>query len=142
MRKEISSGVVLYYTDSDNRRKYLLLQYHGKYWSFPKGKIEKGESLKEAALREVREETGLREITLEDNFSYVITYTFYNPEGIEIDKTVTFFLSDIGKKQPITISHEHRDYAWQFYEVARMQIYFENDRLLLDEIEKISEKNR
>ena len=28
-------------------------------WSFPKGKLEDGESFEEAALREVREETGL-----------------------------------------------------------------------------------
>ena len=28
-------------------------------WSFPKGKLEQGESLEDAALREVREETGM-----------------------------------------------------------------------------------
>jgi 8-oxo-dGTP diphosphatase len=29
-------------------------------WSFPKGKLDRGEGWEEAALREVREETGLR----------------------------------------------------------------------------------
>jgi 8-oxo-dGTP diphosphatase len=29
-------------------------------WGFPKGKLERGETAQEAALREVREETGLR----------------------------------------------------------------------------------
>ncbi len=29
-------------------------------WSFPKGKLEEGETLEEAALREVREETGMQ----------------------------------------------------------------------------------
>ena len=29
-------------------------------WSFPKGKLDRGETLEEAALREVEEETGLR----------------------------------------------------------------------------------
>jgi 8-oxo-dGTP pyrophosphatase MutT (NUDIX family) len=29
-------------------------------WSFPKGKLDRGESWEQAALREVREETGLR----------------------------------------------------------------------------------
>src|SRR5260370_37868428 len=29
-------------------------------WSFPKGKVDRGETLEETALREVEEETGLR----------------------------------------------------------------------------------
>ena len=39
----------------------VLLVHRPKYddWSFPKGKLDKGESLEECALREVFEETGL-----------------------------------------------------------------------------------
>ena len=40
----------------------VLLVHRPKYddWSFPKGKLEDGESWEEGALREVEEETGLR----------------------------------------------------------------------------------
>jgi len=40
----------------------LLLVHRPRYddWSFPKGKLEDGESWEEGALREVEEETGLR----------------------------------------------------------------------------------
>jgi len=40
----------------------LLLVHRPKYddWSFPKGKLEDGETWKDGALREVEEETGLR----------------------------------------------------------------------------------
>jgi 8-oxo-dGTP diphosphatase len=40
----------------------MLLVHRQRYddWSFPKGKLERGESWEEAALREVWEETGLR----------------------------------------------------------------------------------
>jgi 8-oxo-dGTP diphosphatase len=40
----------------------VLLVHRARYddWSLPKGKLEQGESWEEAALREVREETGLR----------------------------------------------------------------------------------
>ena len=40
----------------------VLLVHRPKYddWSLPKGKLEPGETHQEAALREVREETGLR----------------------------------------------------------------------------------
>jgi len=40
----------------------VLLVHHARRrsWGFPKGRLERGESGREAALREVREETGLR----------------------------------------------------------------------------------
>ena len=40
----------------------VLLVHRPKYddWSFPKGKLEEGESWEDAAVREVEEETGLR----------------------------------------------------------------------------------
>lgn len=37
----------------------LLIQYYDGHWSFPKGRMESGETERETALREVREETGL-----------------------------------------------------------------------------------
>lgn len=39
--------------------KTLLIQYCDGHWSFPKGRVESGESEEETALRETREETGL-----------------------------------------------------------------------------------
>jgi 8-oxo-dGTP pyrophosphatase MutT (NUDIX family) len=45
------------------------------YWDLPKGKIEKGEHKREAALREVMEETGLTELHLEKKL--LTTYHTY-----------------------------------------------------------------
>jgi 8-oxo-dGTP pyrophosphatase MutT (NUDIX family) len=43
-------------------RTEVLLVHHARKrgWGFPKGKLQRGETAREAALREVREETGLR----------------------------------------------------------------------------------
>jgi len=58
-------------------------------WGLPKGEIEPGETPEVAALREVREETGL-EARIEDSLGE-IRY-FYVWEGVRIRKAVHFFL--------------------------------------------------
>lgn len=47
-----------------NEHDEILMIYRLEKWDFPKGKVEAGESIEEAAVREVQEETGLQEITL------------------------------------------------------------------------------
>ena len=44
--------------------KLLVVQQHNNSWSFPKGGVNEGESEYDAALREIREETGLTELEL------------------------------------------------------------------------------
>jgi len=54
----LSAGVIpVRFVDGEPR--YLLLRAY-RYWDFPKGELEPGESPLSAALREVREETGLQ----------------------------------------------------------------------------------
>lgn len=47
-----------------NTKEEALLIFRLGYWDLPKGKIESGEGKKEAAIREVQEETGLKEVVL------------------------------------------------------------------------------
>lgn len=55
---EKSCGAVVY-CRKDNDIKYLLVCEHNGFWVFPKGHMEAGESERETALREIKEETGL-----------------------------------------------------------------------------------
>ena len=48
---------------------YLMIHRLG-YWDLPKGKIEKGEGVRKAALREIEEETGARDVILK---KYLLT---------------------------------------------------------------------
>lgn len=63
-RREISAGGVVYRQDGPTVMIALILDGYGK-WTLPKGHIEEGESMEIAALEEVSEETGLRDVAIE-----------------------------------------------------------------------------
>ncbi|QAA80305.1 NUDIX domain-containing protein [Aequorivita sp. H23M31] len=49
-----------------NTRKEILFIRRNKKWDLPKGKVEQGESYREAAVREVVEETGVKDLEIRD----------------------------------------------------------------------------
>ncbi|RDI94880.1 NUDIX hydrolase [Meiothermus sp. QL-1] len=56
MKAVIGAGGVLF----NPKGEVLLIRDRMGYWCFPKGHVEPGESLAQAALREVEEETGIK----------------------------------------------------------------------------------
>ena len=80
--------------------KILFIRRLGK-WDLPKGKIEKEESLEEAALREIEEETGLKQVEIKQflNTTYHI-YTERNGEKI-LKTTHWFVMHYHGTEAPI-----------------------------------------
>ena len=56
-----------------NHKKEILFIYRNSKWDLPKGRIEKGETKEEAAIREVQEETGVQNLEIRD----FITKTYH-----------------------------------------------------------------
>lgn len=69
-RKIIAAGGLIL-----NEKKELLMIFRRNKWDLPKGKLDEGESIKHCAIREVQEETGLTNISLEGLIG--ITYHDY-----------------------------------------------------------------
>ena len=131
-KREISAGIIAVRDSEEEKRKYLLLQHaNGKHWSFPKGHIEQGEVPKEAAVRELREETSLAVREFVPDFKRETSYE-YDRAGRTISKKVIFFLGILFDEGRVKLSPEHLDFNWLSYNDARSRLTYENDRKLLD----------
>jgi len=127
MPVEKSAGEVVFYRSRTGKIEYLLLQHRGKQWAFPKGLIEAGESDKEAAKREVTEESGIKDPVLLPDFkeyekySFKVKYKYQLRKGWRMNegvfKIVTFFLAQ-AKTKKVKLSFEHEDFLWLDYEKA------------------------
>lgn len=64
VREPTAGGVVFRRNKTSNQLEILLIQDAKNRWTIPKGHIEEGESARETAVREIREETGLQEMKI------------------------------------------------------------------------------
>ncbi len=91
VQQAVSAGGVVYRVGAHGIEIVLCGRSHEGLWALPKGTPEYGESMRDAALREVREETGLGAEIVGDLGT--IEYTFARPlEGVRFAKTVHHFL--------------------------------------------------
>ena len=127
MLNEKSCGAVVYANNSEV--KYLLLRYEAGHWDFVKGNVEEGESEKETALRELKEETGIDDARLVGGFREKISY-FYKRQGATVYKEVVFFLTE-AKNTNVRLSFEHVAFDWLTYEEAMRKLTFKNARDVL-----------
>ncbi|MFI5151355.1 MAG: NUDIX hydrolase [Bacteroidia bacterium] len=81
----------------------LLIFRNGK-WDLPKGKVEKKEEVKAAAIREVEEECGLEGLKIIKKLPE--TYHMYVLKGEHILKITHWFSMQVTKKQPLTPQKE------------------------------------
>ena len=125
---EKSCGVILL-----NSNKVLLLQHPDTttsgHWDFPKGHVEKGEDELQTALRELKEETGIDNIKIVDDFNHHISYTFFR-DNETILKEVLFFLG-ITNHEKVIISSEHQNFVWLQYESAYERLTYDNAKKTL-----------
>jgi len=145
MERERSAGAVIFRREGGNVY-YLLLHYESGHWDFSKGHVENKEKAKEAALREIKEETGLEDIKFIPRFREKIRYFFRKsyrkkPKSQEqfrasaplILKEVIFYLAET-KKEDIKLSCEHLSFKWLLYKEALEKVTYKNAQEILRKV--------
>jgi len=108
-------------------------QYLNNVWQMVSGRIEQGETGWQAALREIREETGL---TPDRFYSSNLLESFYEVSQNCIN-LVPIFVAFIDREQTVQLSHEHSDYRWISLSEADQYLAFHHHRQNLQTLETL-----
>jgi len=127
--REISSGGVVIRNVDAGIRILLIKDPYGK-WTWPKGKLAKGEAALDAAKREIQEETGLVNIKVISKIGR--TDYFYKREGKLIYKTVYIYLFEFtGREKLIIQKTEIDDGDWFSEEEAPVKVGYKGAKAIM-----------
>ncbi|HKV39601.1 MAG TPA: dihydroneopterin triphosphate diphosphatase [Blastocatellia bacterium] len=137
MYKRPRSVQIVVFREALKGREYLLLkrvETEGGYWQSITGSLERGETNSEAALRELKEETGF-EARLDELIDLDITNVFkidprwlqkYEP-GVTHNEETCYAL-EVRAGVPILNAAEHTAFSWTTFEVAMRMVYWESTK--------------
>ena len=98
-------------------------------WETVHGRIEAGEAPEHAALREVREETGLEVARLYN----VTVQPFYLHRSTTVQLAVVF-AAFVAEPATVKLGDEHQRHEWLDAEAARERFAWPREKVALDEI--------
>ncbi len=118
----------------DAKKQVLLIFRKGK-WDLPKGKLDKGESMEECAVREVKEETGLEKLLLQQPLN--ITYHTYHEFTKHVLKETQWYLMQ-GSSAEVLQPQTTEDIAeCRWAGIDNLQPYLSNTHVaILDVLQK------
>ncbi len=127
-------NVVCYWQDASDV-KILVLKRNirkGGFWQTITGGVHIGESLEQAAERELIEETGLTQKSNSRVFSTGERYSFPGNDEYILDEYVFAFRVD--DMAAVKISEEHDAFEWLSVEEAKKRVAYENNKMAIDSV--------
>jgi len=95
VREPTAGGVIYRRNEKTQEVEILLIQDAKNRWTIPKGHIEEGESSKQTAEREIREETGLQEMKVL-NWLGKINFRYRRQQSLVLMTTEIFLVQGLG----------------------------------------------
>ena len=131
VKRLVSAGGLVYAKNGDTIHIVLCGRNTPRVWNLPKGTPNTGETRRQTALREVREETGL-DVSIQSPIDK-IRYWFSSPDNsIRYHKTVYFYLMVYQGGSTDRHDPEFDEVRWFFPEEAFRSLAFENELRILE----------
>lgn len=133
-----AAGAVLWRVEKGKLRVALVHRSRYNDWSFAKGKVDPGEYLAQTAVREIREETGLK-VRLGVKLS-TSKYTLPNGNAKEVHYWAARVTDKALRSSTFKPDEEVASVDWVAPDKARKLFTYDFDRQLLDEVEALHDK--
>ena len=128
-REETSAGGIVFRLE-DGQPRFLLIRDSYKNWGFPKGHLESGERPEAAAIREVGEETGLKDLVIRGPVDTIEWH--FRFRGDPIHKVCHFFLMETPRSHTSPQRAEGITACrWSTFDEAERMLSYRNAREVL-----------
>ncbi len=132
MSPVVAAGAILWRLENNELKVAIIHRARYNDWSWPKGKLDKGETVAQAAVREIREETGLK-VTLGVHLAEI---NYKLPNGS--DKQVHYWAANVSDKalagSKFKPSEEVAKVDWKTVAQARKLLSYEFDYVPLNNL--------
>jgi len=121
----------------NDEKKILMIFRRGK-WDLPKGKLDEGEKIEDCAIREVEEETGLKNVNLE--LPLIVTYHTYHEGTKFILKESHWFAMTINGNQTLTPQKEEDIFDIKWVSPNEVNAYLTKSFPLIEDITSLAKQ--
>ena len=138
IKKQTSSGGVIFRNSRKGIEAALIAVKNKTVWCLPKGAIDKNEDFQTAAVREVREETGLLGEII-DEIGKISYWYFSKDENVRFNKTVYFYLMEYKSGSTDAHDQEVDEARWFLIDEAINKLTYKGEKEILQKARQMIE---
>jgi 8-oxo-dGTP pyrophosphatase MutT (NUDIX family) len=143
-KRATSAGGVVVDDRPDGSRLVLLIARRNAagepQWTLPKGRIEDGETHEQAAVREVREETGYT-VRIRDRLGTIDYWFVWRPDRVRYHKFVHYFVMETDGNPPGPRDDEAECVEWVSVDIALVRLAHRNERNLVKKLRRLPHRD-